>query len=58
MLRTATLMRVVMKTIRRMEWGSLSGRVAMSTRVATRMMRGMGMERCTGSMALVTKVNG
>ena len=58
MLRTATLMRVVMKTIRRMEWGSLSGRVAMSIRAATRMMRGMGMVRCIGSMALVTKVNG
>ena len=45
MLRTATLMRVVMKTIRRMEWGSLSGRVAMSIRVAIRMLSAV-ISRC------------
>jgi len=56
--RTVILMKELTRTIRRMEWDSLSGKVAMSIRAATRMMRGMVTARCTGSMAHVTKVNG
>jgi len=58
MLRTAIRMKVLTRTIKRMEWDSLSGKVVMSIRVAIRMTRGMVMVRCTGKMALVTKVNG
>ena len=43
---------------RRMEWEFLSGKVATTTRDATKMTKDTAMERCTGKTDLAIKVSG
>lgn len=54
----ATRMRACIPTIRRMDKASSSGPQATGTRGATRMMKGMAMERCSGWMKVPTWASG
>jgi len=56
--RTATCTRVGTKTTKRMAWGSSLGSQATTTRGATGTTRGTAMEKCSGKMVPVTRVNG
>ena len=56
--KSATCMKDSTQWIRKTEWECSPGRVATSTKAVTRMTKGTVTERCTGKMALATRVNG
>ena len=57
-LKTAIHMKGVTKTIRKMAWVNLSGKVGTFTMVCIKMMKEMVTEKCFGLMVLVIKESG